>query len=200
MRRLLVPLLPALLAALAAGGAAHAGGGSAKGHEGQTLAVSSTDLEDGGTVTVTGTGYDVEKGIYVALCRDLGPGKAPTPCGGGIDTSGTGGGSQWISSNPPPYGRELAIAYGEGGTFKVELSVARKVGEGVDCAEVACAVVSRADHTRTSDRSQDVRVPVEFGGGEEGGRLLLIGGSAAVVVVLGGGAFLLTRRRRAAAS
>jgi len=197
MKRKAPLILPFLLAGLAMTGTAHADGASAKGSRGQTLTVSSAKLKDGDTITVTGEGFDVTKGIYVALCRDTGPEELPSPCGGGADTSGTGGGSQWISSNPPPYGKELAIPYGEGGTFKVELAATRKVGD-FDCAEVECVVVSRADHTRGSDRSQDVRVPVEFEG-SGGGRLLVIGGSAAAaVVVLGAGGLLLARRRGAA--
>ncbi|GAA0951015.1 hypothetical protein [Actinocorallia libanotica] len=197
MRRAPLLLLPALLAGVAATGTAYAEGASAKGAQGQTLTVSSASLSDGDTITVTGSGFDETKGVYVALCRDPGPGRPATPCGGGADTSGTGGGSQWVSSNPPPYGRELAIAYGEGGTFEVKLAATRKIGD-FDCAEVECSVVTRADHTRGSDRSQDVRVPVEFGGSGDGP--LVIGGSvAAAVVVLGAGGLLLARRRKAAA-
>jgi cobalamin biosynthesis Mg chelatase CobN len=32
----------------------------------------------------------------------------------------------------------------------------------VDCRRVSCAIVSRNDHTRTGDRSQDVVIPVTF--------------------------------------
>lgn len=194
MKRTLPLLLPALAAGLVATGTAYAEGASAKGAQGQTLTVSSAKLAEGDTITVTGSGFDETKGIYVGLCRDLGPDRLPSPCGGGADTEGTGGGSQWISSNPPPYGRTLAIPYGEGGTFEVKLTVTQKVGD-FDCAEVKCSVVTRADHTRASDRSQDVRVPVEFGGSGSGPAV--VGGAAAAVVVLGAGGFLLARRRKA---
>ncbi|GAA3210097.1 hypothetical protein [Actinocorallia longicatena] len=172
-------------------------GASAKGDKGQTLTISKAALSDGDTVTVSGTGYDTAKGVYVALCRDLGPGRNPTPCGGGADTAGQSGGSQWISSNPPPYGRDLAVKYGDGGTFTVKLSVKAKISDTVDCAKVKCAIVTRADHTRSADRSQDVRVPVEFGGGSSK-TALIAGGAAVTLVLLVALAFVLVRRRGAA--
>jgi hypothetical protein len=117
----------------------------------------------GSTVTVSGSGYDETKGIYVAVCVDNGPGQVPTPCLGGADTSGGSGGSAWISSNPPSYGQGLATPYGPGGSFTVTLSVvARDPVTGTDCTQVACAVVTRTDHTRTADRSQDAKVPLTF--------------------------------------
>jgi hypothetical protein len=118
----------------------------------------------GESITVSGSGFDVTKGIYVAVCVDNGPGQVPTPCLGGVDTSGTGGGSAWISSNPPSYGEGLATPYGPGGSFTVTLSVvASDPVTGTDCRKVQCAVVTRADHTRTADRSQDARVRLTFG-------------------------------------
>ncbi|XVU21417.1 hypothetical protein ACQPZJ_29605 [Actinoplanes sp. CA-054009] len=115
----------------------------------------------GETVTVSGSGYDVTKGIYVAFCVDNGAGVMPSPCGGGADMSGSSGSSAWISSNPPSYGEGLAKPYGKGGSFKVSINVSQMIGE-VDCVVKACAIVTRNDHTRTSDRSQDVRIPVRF--------------------------------------
>jgi hypothetical protein len=118
----------------------------------------------GETITVSGSGFDVTKGIYVAVCVDNGPGQMPTPCLGGADTSGGSGGSVWVSSNPPSYGAGLTTPYGPGGSFTVTLSVvARDPVTGTDCTQVACAVVTRADHTRTADRSQDTRVRLTFG-------------------------------------
>ncbi|OLF08784.1 hypothetical protein BLA60_22515 [Actinophytocola xinjiangensis] len=117
----------------------------------------------GDTITVNGTGFDVTKGIYVAVCVDNGPGQVPTPCLGGVDTGGSGGGSAWISSNPPSYGNGLATPYGPGGSFSVTLTVAAiDPVTGTDCRRVACAAVTRADHTRTGDRSQDARIPLSF--------------------------------------
>ncbi|HEY6507598.1 MAG TPA: ABC transporter substrate-binding protein, partial [Vicinamibacterales bacterium] len=68
----------------------------------------------------------------------------------------------WVSSNPPPYGVGLAVPYGAGGTFSVQLDVGPVIKEGTDCRTLSCSVVTRADHTRLTDRSQDVLVPVTF--------------------------------------
>jgi len=117
----------------------------------------------GDRVTVSGSGFDVTKGIYVAVCVDRGAGVAPSPCLGGVDTGGSGGGSAWISSNPPAYGAGLATPYGPGGSFTVTLSVvAHDPVTGTDCTVVRCAAVTRADHTRAGDRSQDTRVGLSF--------------------------------------
>ncbi|MFI6039883.1 hypothetical protein ACIBBD_38275 [Streptomyces sp. NPDC051315] len=146
-----------------------AAGASATGPEGQKLTVSqSTGLAAaGGTVTVTGSGYNTEKGIYVAFCVDNGAGKTPTPCVGGVDMSGESGASVWVSSDPPSYGEGLAKPYGGSGhqgTFSVQIKVRAKDAN-TDCtaAGVTCAVITRNDHTRGGDQSQTVRVPVTFG-------------------------------------
>ena len=149
----------------------------------------------GDTVRVTGSGFDVEKGVYVAFCVDRGPGVRPSPCGGGMDTTGTGGGSVWVSSDPPPYGRGLAVPYGPGGTFTVELSVSARIGDH-DCRKVRCAVVTRADHTRTEDRSQDTRVQVGFAG-PDGVGAAGVAGAGVVAAATGAAAALWLGRRRA---
>lgn len=191
-----------LLAALLVGGAAapaHAQT-STTGPEGQTLIVSkSTGLAPAGeTVTVEGTGFDETKGIYVAFCVDNGPAARPTPCGGGVDSSGSLGASHWVSSNPPSYGDGLAVPYRDGGSFSVTLHLAARIGE-VDCTERACAVVTRADHTRGADRSQDVRVPVTFSATANPVPWRAVIGGAAVAVLLGLAVVALLRRRRRAA-
>lgn len=137
-----------------------------------TLTVSKTSglNPDGESVTVTGSGYDTSKGVYVALCdtANASATQAPSPCIGGVDMDGEGGASAWISSNPPPYGEGLATPYTGGGTnggFTVELTV-KASDEHTDCLSAAtdCAVVTRNDHTRSSDRGQDKFVPVTFSG------------------------------------
>ncbi len=92
------------------------------------------------------------------------PGQLPTPCGGGIDLTGTGGGTVWVSSHPPIYATGLTKPYGPGGSFDVKLKVEAALDATTDCRVVECAVVTRNDHTRTADRSQDVFVPVTFTG------------------------------------
>ncbi len=93
------------------------------GEEGQKLTVTTVNhlATQNQTLKITGSGYDEEKGICVALCVDNGEGELPTPCIGGVDTSGESHSSAWISSNPPDYGEQLAVPYDEGGSFEVEL-------------------------------------------------------------------------------
>ncbi|HEX5588234.1 MAG TPA: ABC transporter substrate-binding protein [Acidimicrobiia bacterium] len=129
----------------------------------RTLTVAQTsDLDPNGqSLQVDGAGYDDTKGIYVALCVMPPAGQAPGACGG-IGAAG----AAWVSSNPPSYGGGLATPYGPGGTFSVSLSVSPTIGT-ADCRAVQCAVVTRNDHTRTGDRSQDLLVPVRFAGGAD---------------------------------
>lgn len=164
---------------------------------GRSLTVSQADGLDpeGQIVSVAGTGYTEEKGIYVAFCVDKGPGRLPEPCGGGIDLEGTGGSSAWISSNPPPYGRDLAVPYAAGGSFSVEIRVSAVIADH-DCLVERCAIVTRNDHTRTEDRSQDLVVPISFATFEP---LPFVGAAG----IAGLGAVVLAvvvRRRRAAAA
>ncbi|WFE56400.1 hypothetical protein [Micromonospora sp. WMMD712] len=164
MRALRRAVLTAALITLgvAAGAApAHAGTGRGSGGQALTVTPSGGVARSGASVTVSGTGYDVTKGIYVAYCVDNGAGVAPSPCGGGADTTGSTGASHWISSNPPSYGEGLAKPYGTGGSFRVTLTVGTRIGD-VDCTVRRCVVATRADHTRPADRSQDVRVPITF--------------------------------------
>ncbi|MFJ7076971.1 immunoglobulin I-set domain protein [Streptomyces sp. NPDC098781] len=142
---------------------------TALGKDGQKLTVSaSADLApDGETLRVTGSGYDATKAVYVALCKDNGDNRVPTPCLGGADQSGTGTSSQWIVPEGDEYAGDLAVTWGAGGTFDVEIAV-RAEDASLDCAEVACSVVTRVDHRNPGDRSQDVRVPVTFVGQDPG--------------------------------
>lgn len=132
----------------------------------RTLTVSQTvDLDEAGaTVVVTGTGFDVTQGIYVALCVVQPEGQQPSPCGGGADREGDGGASAWISSNAPSYGDGLTLPYGDGGSFMVEVTIRPTIDAANDCRAVACAIVTKNDHTALSNRSQDLIIPVTFTG------------------------------------
>ncbi|GAA4034113.1 hypothetical protein GCM10022247_68990 [Allokutzneria multivorans] len=142
---------------------------------GRTLTVAPAhDLDPAGqAIKVTGRGYDDgtesrrAQGIYLALCVDNGPGKAPSPCVGGVDMTGGAGSSVWISNNPPDYGKDLVKPYGPGGSFSFTITVKRK-DEFADCAILTCAVFTRSDHTASGDRTQDVGVPVAWSGGGGG--------------------------------
>ncbi|WP_208029511.1 hypothetical protein [Rhabdothermincola sediminis] len=139
--------------------------GAAQVSDGQrTLQASRTEALDptGERITVTGAGFDVSKGIYVAFCAIPPPGMPPSPCGGGEDRAGSTGASAWISSNPPPYAVGLPTPYGPEGSFTVELAIQPVINATTDCRRVRCAIVTRNDHTRSSDRSQDLFLPVTF--------------------------------------
>lgn len=130
----------------------------------RTLTVSqSTGLAaEGQTVTVSGSGYDVSKGIYVALCVATPKGVLPSPCGGGVDMQGDSGASIWISDNPPSYAKGLPLPYGPGGSFRVNFKVGPVIDKFNDCRAVRCAIVTKSDHTIYDDRSQDLQIPVTF--------------------------------------
>lgn len=146
---------------------------AASGPQGQEVTVSrSTGLNPAGTtVTVRGSGFDLNKGIYVAFCVNKGPGQLPSPCLGGVDMKGESGSSVWVSSNPPSYGEGLARPFTQAngkGSFEVQLTVKAK-DQFTNCldkkaAPLGCVIGTRADHTRTADRSADVLIPVTFTG------------------------------------
>jgi hypothetical protein len=118
-------------------------------------------IKAGDSITVTGKGFDTTVGIYVELCQIVPSGTLPSVCGGGANKSGKGAASFWISSNPPSYGRNLAIPFKAGGAFSVALKVQPKIGT-IDCRKASCAIYIRADHTRTQDRTHDLKIPVAF--------------------------------------
>lgn len=161
-----------LLAAIPTGTAVSADAGTPKtatGPQGQKLTVSATTGLDpaGEKIRVAGEGYGLTSGIYVALCKDNGDNRVPSPCLGGADMSGGSKTSQWIVPPGDPYEGDLAQAFGPGGSFDVEIEIKAK-GDGLDCAEMPCSVVTRTDHRSSGDRTQDVRIPVTFAGQEPG--------------------------------
>ncbi|MGQ0680127.1 MAG: hypothetical protein ACT4OM_10835 [Actinomycetota bacterium] len=78
------------------------------------------------------------------------------------DTSAPSRSAARIVPTPPPGEEATATAYGPGGTFDVEIDVAALINADVDCRRLRCAIVTRNDHTRTADRSQDILIPVSF--------------------------------------
>jgi hypothetical protein len=130
-----------------------------------TLSVKPTKnlTSTGARIKVRGKGFDRRIGIYVALCvtPKKGSTKAPGPCGGGVNLTASDPASAWISSNPPPYGSALAIPFSKRGKFSVTLTVSPKIGK-IDCRNVSCSIVTRADHTKPSFRGADLYIPVSF--------------------------------------
>ena len=120
-----------------------------------------TNLNPNGTsVTVRGSGYDISKGVYVIVCTQAAPG-AQSTCVGGVNIDGSSPSSVWVSSNPPSYAIGLTTDFQPDGSFNIVLQVVAKSGE-LDCTLVKCGVVTRSDHLRYTDRTQDVFVPITF--------------------------------------
>ena len=127
------------------------------GKGGETLSVSkASSLEKGDRITITGTNFDSNIGIYVGECVLVPVGNLPTPCFAEFSAA-------WISSNPPPYGVGLAIPYLAGGSFVLTRNVAsNSVLSNINCKVITCAIYVRADRTRGEDRSYDLAVPLQF--------------------------------------
>jgi hypothetical protein len=120
-----------------------------------------TNLNPSGTsVTVRGTGFDVSKGVYVIVCSQAAPGPQAT-CIGGVNIDGSSSSSVWVSSNPPNYAVGLTTPFQPDGSFIVDLVIVSKSGA-LDCTIIRCGVVTRSDHLRYTDRTQDVFVPISF--------------------------------------
>jgi hypothetical protein len=151
--------LVALIAAITLSSMPLATAASIKGSEGQIFSVSKTTVKSGSIVTVNGKYFDETVGIYVAFCVVPPKGKAPTPCGGGVNKAGLNEASFWISSNPPPYAIGLTEEFLPGGRFTQKVKISKKIGK-FDCTKVKCAITVRADHLRSNDRSSDLFIPI----------------------------------------
>jgi hypothetical protein len=149
----------ALVVALSVSSMPFSSAASIKGSQGQLLTVSKTTVKSGSVVTVKGNYFDETVGIYLAFCVVPAKGKAPTPCGGGVNKAGLGEASFWISSNPPPYAAGLTEEFLPGGRFTQKVKISKKIGK-FDCTKVNCAITVRADHLRGNDRSSDLFIPI----------------------------------------
>ncbi len=159
-RRIALAIVIALAAPACLPGLANAAV-SVSGVNGATISISQNTISKDSLIQVTGKSFDETVGIYLAYCVIPKKGQAPTPCGGGVNKSGTGEASYWISSNPPPYGIGLAIAFKPGGRFSQSVAVTRKLGK-FDCKKVKCAITVRSDHLHEGDRTHDIFLPITF--------------------------------------
>jgi hypothetical protein len=151
--------LLALIVALTISSMPLSSAASIKGSQGQVLSVSKTTVKSGAVVTVKGNYFDETVGIYLAFCVIPANGKAPTPCGGGVNKAGLSEASFWISSNPPPYAVGLTEEFLPGGRFTQKVKISKRIGK-FDCTKVKCAITVRADHLRSNDRSSDLFIPI----------------------------------------
>lgn len=155
---------------------------TATGGDGRTRVLSATTpdgdaidlaaVSPGDSVRVSGDGFDSAIGIYVGFCAiPASPDVKPGPCLGGIPEGAVQGdaagqeslASAWITSDwawrafaTQSYDDEKA------GAFAVELTVPEPTVEGLDCTQVRCAIVTRADHTALKDRVQDMMLPIRY--------------------------------------
>ena len=132
---------------------------SVSGANSASISIEQNKFTKNALVTVTGKNFDETVGIYLAYCVVPKKGNLPTPCGGGVNKTGKGDASYWISSNPPPYGVGLAIPFTPGGRFSEKVSVSRTIGK-FDCRKVKCAITVRSDHLHEGDRTHDIFIPI----------------------------------------
>ena len=130
-------------------------------------------LSAGDELVVRGSGYDPGIGIYVSICLVPSvPGEKPSPCLGGLPEGAMEGeaagaeeaaSSAWISDD---WAWRAFATKGfddtDAGAFEVRLLVPPAVQDGLDCTRSVCAITTRADHTASSDRVQDMQLPVAF--------------------------------------
>ena len=154
MRKIVALVVAITIASMPASSAA-----SVKGSQGQLLSVSKTTVKNGSVVTVKGNYFDETVGIYLAFCVIPAKGKAPTPCGGGVNKAGLSEASFWISSNPPPYAVGLTEEFLPGGRFTQKVKISKRIGK-FDCTKVKCAITVRADNLGSRDRSSQLFIPI----------------------------------------
>lgn len=175
-------VVPILTHRSAGGSGQELGGGfapetSATGADGRTRTLAAETLDGdpadlsamvpGSDIIVRGSGFDSGIGIYVSVCAVGELGDRPGPCLGGIPETGDGAptaaSSAWVTDDWA--WRAFAThRYSDAaaGAFEVRLIVPDATFEGLDCTAEACAITTRADHTASADRVQDLRLPVAF--------------------------------------
>lgn len=130
-------------------------------------------LKPGDELVVRGSGYASDIGLYVAICLIPSlPAEKPSPCLGGLPEGameGEAAGSDeamtsaWVTDD---WAWRAFATKGfddaDSGTFEVRLLIPEPAQEGLDCTKSVCAIATRADHTASNDRVQDMLLPVAF--------------------------------------
>jgi hypothetical protein len=152
----------ALAAPLLLGGAAAADPATQK-QGARTVAVSeSANLPDTDAgITVTGSGFDPAVDAYIAVCRaDIAASDPLTACLGGPvpDENDTAG---WAEVTSEPEGKRNAAAYGDGGSFTVDLTLSSASDAGVDCVTEGCVLLVRSAGEE-SGRPKDITIGLGF--------------------------------------
>ncbi len=138
---------------------------------------SEVDLErvtQGDRLVVSGTGFNSQNGIYVAVCKiPDSPDQRPGPCLGGVPSTEVEGDDgqrtiEWAAANwiNDDWAWKLFGARGyddpAAGDFTAYLELGPPADEFVDCRVEACAIYTRNDHTALDNRMQDLYLPVAF--------------------------------------
>lgn len=129
-------------------------------------------LTPGEVLVIDGDGFDAGIGIYVAICAvPANPDEKPSPCLGGVPSGAKDGAaagatalsSVWITDD---WAWRAFATQGyddaERGSFSTRITVPDPSGDSLDCRVKQCAIATRADHTASSDRVQDMLLPVKF--------------------------------------
>jgi hypothetical protein len=128
----------------------------------RTLAASENVLpQAGGSVTLTGTGFDPKIDVYLAVCAaDIKPSDELTYCiGGGIpDDNDT---KAWAVVTGDTSGKTNAVAFTPDGSFSATLTLDTPTGSSVDCVTSACAIIARSTGDQSS-RPADMLIPITF--------------------------------------
>ena len=125
--------------------------GPARADAGPTLTVSkTTDLDPAGeTVTVTGSGYDPSKPMYLTTCTDV----PLSDVSFTFIAAGCTTGAKVVTPNPRA-GNPAYVQLNADGTFETTFTVTPKSG--------STAIYTIADHTAMNDRSQDAKQTITF--------------------------------------
>lgn len=125
------------------------------------------DVRPGEELTVSGTGFNAEIGIYVSVCAVAKNGEKPSPCLGGRPEKGSSGpaGSAWVTNDWAwrGFATDNYEVTGNGdGSFTARIVVPEPITERLDCVKKECAVTTRSDHTAGNDRVQDLQLPIRY--------------------------------------
>ncbi|MGW9022349.1 hypothetical protein ACWGOE_12780 [Leucobacter chromiiresistens] len=153
---------------------------SARGADGRVRTLTASDedgpadlgsIEAGQEIRIDGTGFDAGIGIYVAVCAvPETAGEKPGPCLGGIPEGAESGDvdtsrltSAWVTDDWAWRGFAThRYTDADAGSFSVALTMPDPSGEGLDCWQARCAIATRADHTASADRVQDMLLPIVY--------------------------------------
>ena len=129
----------------------------------RTVVVSeTTDLPDTDAgLTVNGSGFDPAADSYVAVCgSDSGDTDPLSACLGGAvpDDNDT---ASWAVVTSEPDGKQNAIAYAAGGSFRVDLTLTSASSGAVDCLTTGCVLLVRSA-AEGDDRPEDIAIPLTF--------------------------------------